>query len=188
MLNLPNTLTLLRILCVPLFLSLLADGEYGPALVVFALAGITDGIDGALARLTNSRTELGAHLDPAADKLLLVSSYIALAILGDIPVQLMIVVIVRDVVILGGFLLSGAIVGRYMEMAPSVLGKATTCVQIITVIAVLTARAQWMSIAPSLLGGLFVVTTGITFLSGADYVLRGIRWYQSQTTATGGES
>ena len=76
MLNIPNALTFLRILAVPLFLSLLADGRYQPALIVFALAGLTDALDGAVARLTDTRTELGSYLDPFADKLLLVSAFI----------------------------------------------------------------------------------------------------------------
>src|SRR5262245_33937545 len=106
MVNVPNALTLIRIMCVPLFLTLLTSGDYRLALLVFVLAGITDGLDGLIARVTNARTQLGAHLDPAADKLLLISTYIALGILGDVPLQLMILVIVRDVIILGGFLLS----------------------------------------------------------------------------------
>jgi cardiolipin synthase len=179
MLNAPNVLTLVRIMCVPLFLSLLADGDYRFALAVFVIAGITDGLDGMLARLTNARTQLGAHLDPAADKLLLTSTYITLGILGDVPIQLMILVVVRDVIILGGFLLSGAVVGQYMEMAPSVWGKATTCLQILSVIGVLTTRAAFMPLEPSRLAVLFVVTGAITVVSGADYVWRGIRWYQA---------
>jgi cardiolipin synthase len=178
-LNVPNALTLVRILCVPLFLSLLVEGNYQLALVVFVVAGVTDGVDGAIARLTNSRTELGAHMDPAADKLLLVSSYITLAILGDIPVQLMIFVIVRDVVILGGFLLSGAVVGRYMEMAPSIWGKATTCLQLVSVVGVLATRGGWTPISPPALTVLFGLTALATIVSGVDYVLRGIRWYQA---------
>jgi cardiolipin synthase len=184
MINVPNTITLLRIMCVPVFLSLLAQGDYRLAVVVFVIAGLSDGLDGTIARLTDTRTELGAHLDPAADKLLLVSSYIALAILGDIPVQLMIVIIVRDVVILGGFFMSGAMVGRYMEMAPSVWGKATTCAQILTAIAVLLTRAGWAPIAPMALTVMFAVTALATIVSGIDYVLRGIRWYQASAPSS----
>ena len=182
MLNVPNTLTLVRIFCVPLFLSLVTDGDYRAALVVFVLAGITDGLDGTLARLTNTRTDLGAHLDPAADKLLLTSTYITLAILGDVPVQLMILVIVRDVVILGGFLLSGAVVGHYMEMAPSIWGKGTTCLQILAVVAVLMTRAGWAPVSPVNLTLVFFSTGLATIVSGIDYVLRGIRWYQAGPT------
>ena len=182
--NVPNTITLLRIICVPVFLSLLADGDYRLGLIVFVIAGATDGIDGALARLTNSRTELGAHLDPAADKLLLISTYIALAILGDIPIQLMILVIVRDVVIMGGFFMTGALVGRYMEMAPSIWGKATTALQIFTATAVLLSRAKWLPLSERFLLGTFAVAGLMTIISGVDYVLRGFRWYQASTTSS----
>jgi len=178
-LNIPNALTLVRILCVPLFLSMLVDGNYKLALLVFVVAGVTDGVDGAVARLTDSRTELGAHMDPAADKLLLVSSYITLAILGKVPLQLMILVIVRDVVILGGFFLSGALAGRYMEMAPSIWGKATTLLQLLSVVSVLAAGAGWAPLGPPNMTVLFFLTGLATIISGVDYVLRGIRWYQA---------
>ncbi|RMF25614.1 MAG: CDP-alcohol phosphatidyltransferase family protein, partial [Deltaproteobacteria bacterium] len=131
MLNIPNTITLMRLFAVPVFLSLLADGDYRLALIVFVIAGLTDAVDGAVARLTDTRTELGAHLDPLADKLLLVSAFITLGILGAVPVQLMIVVIVRDTVILGGFVLSAIVVGKSITVAPSVWGKLTTFFQIL---------------------------------------------------------
>jgi cardiolipin synthase (CMP-forming) len=184
LINVPNTITLLRILCVPVFLSLVSQGDYSLGVLVFVAAGLSDGLDGTIARLTDSRTELGAHLDPAADKLLLVSTYIALGILGAIPLQLMIVVIVRDVVILGGFFMSGALVGRYMAMAPSVWGKATTCAQILTAIAVLLEKAKWVPIGASTLSTMFVVTAVASTVSGVDYVLRGIRWYQANTASS----
>jgi cardiolipin synthase len=174
----------MRIMCVPVFLSLLVDGDYQLGTVVFLIAGLTDGIDGTIARLTDSRTELGAHLDPAADKLLLVSSYIALGILGDIPMQLMILVIVRDVVILGGYFLSGALVGRYMEMAPSVWGKATTFAQILAATTVLLARAGWIPITRGVLAATFVLAALMTIISGVDYVLKGIRWYQASAVSS----
>jgi cardiolipin synthase len=183
-LNVPNALTLIRILCVPVVLSTLVEGDYRLALILFVVLGLTDGLDGIIARVTNTRTQLGAHLDPAADKLLLVSTYITLGILGDVPVQLMILVIVRDVVILGGFFMSGALVGRYMEMAPSVWGKATTFLQILAVIAVLLAHAGWAPLDQPVLLGVFALTAIATTVSGVDYVLRGIRWYQAQDASS----
>lgn len=181
MLNVPNSITLLRIFCVPVFLSVVSREDYRLALVIFVIAGITDSIDGAIARLTNTRTDLGAHLDPLADKLLLVSSYIALGILGAVPIQLMILVIVRDTVILGGFLLSGALVGRYMEMAPSAWGKLTTFLQLLTVTSVLLVRGLWVSVDASILTAVFLLTGVATVISGVDYVLQGARWYQEST-------
>jgi cardiolipin synthase len=178
-LNLPNTLTLFRILLVPLFLSLLVQGNVRTALVVFVAAGLTDAIDGALARLMNSQTNLGAHLDPAADKLLLVSSFIALGFLGKVPLPLMIMVIMRDVVILGGFLLSAVLTGKTMAMRPSVWGKLTTFVQILTVALVLLAASEWVAVPVIVLSVAFVATGALSVVSGVGYVADGIRWYQS---------
>jgi cardiolipin synthase len=179
MLNVPNTLTLLRILAVPFFLSFLAEGSYDTAFVVFVAAGVTDAVDGAIARLTDTRTDLGAHLDPLADKLLLVSSFITLGILGLVPIQLMILVIVRDAVILGGFLLSAAVVGQSMEMAPSVWGKLTTFLQILTVSLVLIDRTSWLSVPARAQVTVFLMTAILTVISGIGYVIDGIRWYNA---------
>ena len=104
MLTLPNFLTLLRIIAVPVFLILVNNHHFGAGLVLFMAAGITDTIDGVIARLMDSKSDLGASLDPLADKLLLVSSFVVLAWLGVIPAWLMILVLTRDVVILAGYL------------------------------------------------------------------------------------
>jgi len=178
-LNVPNLLTLLRILSVPVYLSLLVDGSYRTALLVFAVAGLTDALDGAIARLTDSRTELGAHLDPLADKLLLVSSFIALSILGLMPVQLMIIVIVRDVVILGGVILTSVVLGGTPGMSPSVSGKVTTFLQLLTVALVLIDVAEVLEIDEVLLWVVYAATAVACFVSGAGYVVAGSRIYQS---------
>jgi len=184
-LNIPNTITLLRIVAVPFFLSLLVDGSYRAALVVFLAAGISDGIDGAIARLTNARTQLGAHLDPLADKLLLVSAFVALAVLELMPVQLMIIVIMRDIVILGGYVTNAVITGRPMEMRPSAWGKATTFLQILTVVVVLVRQAEVIAIEPFVLAVIFAITAAACFVSGAGYVIDGIRWYNAVTSQNG---
>jgi len=180
-LNIPNTITLLRIVAVPFFLSLLVDGAYRAAFLVFVAAGLSDGIDGAIARLTNARTELGAHLDPLADKLLLVSSFVALGVLGFVPTQLMITVIMRDIVILGGYVTTAVVTGRPMEMRPSLWGKLTTFLQISSVTIVLMQKAELVSISSVTLGVLFGVTAAACFVSGAGYVIDGIKWYNQVT-------
>jgi cardiolipin synthase (CMP-forming) len=177
LLNIPNTLTLARILAVPLFLSLLVEGENDWALTVFIAAGVTDAIDGMIARMWRMRTELGAHMDPLADKLLVVSSFIALGIMGLVPRPLMIVVITRDVVILGGFLLTAAIVGKSMEMKPSIWGKLTTFTQLLSVTLALVDLAQWFDVPTIVLNAVFIATGIASFISGSGYVLRGMRWY-----------
>jgi len=182
MFNIPNILTLLRILAVPLFLSLLVEGEHDAALTIFLLAGVTDAVDGMIARMWNLRTELGAHLDPLADKLLVVSSFIALGIMGAVPRPLMIVVIMRDVIILGGFLLTAAVVGKSMEMQPSLAGKLTTFTQLLSVTLVLVDLAQWWDVPSLFLSGVFVATGCASFWSGSGYVVRGMKWYAASGT------
>lgn len=179
MLNVPNTLTLLRILAVPLFLSLLVEGEHSLALCVFIAAGITDGIDGLIARMYDLRTEIGAHLDPLADKLLVISAFIALTIKGAMPQTLMIVVLTRDVLILGGYLMTAAVVGKPMEMAPSIAGKLTTFTQLLSITLVLFGLAEWWSVSSTTLSIVFASTTIASFVSGSGYVIRGLKYYQA---------
>ena len=100
--NIPNFLSLLRIILVPVVVIFLIQGSYGKALFAFALAGLTDALDGALARLLNCQTVLGSYLDPIADKLLLTASFVTLSILGIIPSWLTVIVISRDFIILLG--------------------------------------------------------------------------------------
>ena len=185
MLNVANTLTLLRILAVPLYLNLLVDGLYEGAFLVFLGAGITDGLDGAVARLTNTRTELGAHLDPLADKLLVISAFIALGLLHEIPLRLMIMVIVRDAVILGGYLVSAVVVGEAMPMAPSMWGKLTTFLQILSVCVVMLALAGWWAAPDGVRESVFIATGIATLVSGAGYVVDGIRFYQASESSGG---
>jgi len=182
MFNVPNVLTLLRILAVPLFLSLLVEGENDWALSIFIAAGITDALDGMIARMFHMKTELGAHMDPLADKLLVVSSFIALGIMGLVPRPLMIVVITRDVVILGGFLLTAAVVGKSMEMKPSLSGKLTTFTQLLSVTLVLVNLAEWWIVPPFILNSVFLATGLASFVSGGGYVMRGMRWYAASGT------
>jgi cardiolipin synthase (CMP-forming) len=177
LLNIPNVLTLLRILAVPLFLSLLVEGENDWALVIFIAAGVTDGIDGMIARMWRQRTELGAHMDPLADKLLVVSSFIALGVMGLVPRPLMIVVITRDVVILGGFLLTAALVGKSMEMSPSIWGKLTTFTQLLSVTLALVDLAQWVDVPTTVLNIVYIATGVASIVSGSGYVLRGMKWF-----------
>ena len=100
--NLPNALSLVRVLLIPIFIILVINKYAGWALVTFAVAGVTDGIDGLIARIAHQRTELGAYLDPIADKLLLAAGFITLAIVEVLPSWLTVIVLTRDVIILLG--------------------------------------------------------------------------------------
>ena len=105
LLNVPNALTLARLFSIPVFLALLSKREFTPALYVFAFAALTDALDGTFARWFDARTEIGAVLDPFADKLLLLSAFVALTIDAAIPGWLLSVVVIRDVVLVFGYLL-----------------------------------------------------------------------------------
>src|SRR5438105_13708425 len=103
--NLPNSLTFLRIILIPFFVGFLIYGHYGLALLTLIVAGITDILDGVIARLANNRTKLGAYLDPLADKLLLTSAFVTLSILHLVPLSVSILLVSRDLDLIGGELL-----------------------------------------------------------------------------------
>jgi len=172
MINIPNLLTLFRILITPLFVIFMIRGHYQLALAAFFLAGISDGLDGLFARLFNQKTVLGAHLDPVADKLLLMSAFVALAVQRTIPSWLAVVVISRDILIL-----SGIAILRYFHIAvtikPSMVSKCTTVAQLVTVLAVLLAF-EVTAVRPAL-APLFWLTTVLSTASGLHYLYLGIR-------------
>ncbi len=180
MLNLPNLLTLVRILTIPGFLILLTSGRPGEALVLFVLGGITDALDGAIARLTDSKTELGAVLDPLADKLLLLSSFCVLALLGAVPNWLTVLVIIRDVILLAGYFTLFVVSGERIAVRPSVIGKATTFFQLASVTIVLVGFV-WPSASPaSVRTTLFVLAGTATTVSWLQYMWRGLTWLQQR--------
>ena len=181
MLNLPNFLTLLRIIAIPIFLIFLTDGRVGAALVTFVLAGITDSVDGAIARLTNTRTTLGAYMDPLADKMLILSAFVVLALMGAVPHWLTVVVISRDVIILIGYLTLFLLTQQLMEIRPSAISKAATFLHLVTLSAVLLSLWRAEVVGPGVRSALFAVTGGITAISGFHYIYRGLRWYQQKS-------
>jgi cardiolipin synthase (CMP-forming) len=127
--NLPNLITIARIFLVPFSVWCLITGQYTFAFAAFIAAGVSDGVDGYLARRFHWKTELGAYLDPLADKALLVSIYVVLAILQVIPAWLAITVVTRDVLIVGAVILSW-LMGNPLEMKPLMISKVNTACQI----------------------------------------------------------
>jgi cardiolipin synthase len=184
-LNLPNFLTVLRILAIPVFLILLTDGNVGAALIVFLLAGVTDSLDGAIARLTDSRTTLGAYLDPLADKMLILSTFVVLAFMEAVPHWLTVVVLTRDVIILVGYLTLFLLTQRLMEIRPSMLSKISTFCSILTLCAVLLWLWRPNMLSPRSLFALFVVTGAFATASGVQYIVRGLTWYQNIASQPG---
>ncbi len=186
--NIPNFLTLLRIVAIPLFLILLEDQRYGAAFGVFVSAGITDGLDGAIARLTHTKTTLGAYLDPAADKLLLVSAFIALGFMHVVPRWLAVVVIMRDAIIVAGYFLLFVMTQATMEIHPSATGKTSTALQLSSVSLVLVSLAWPGLVHPQIPEAVFYMTGTVTAAAGLQYMYRGLAWLQGRTapTATAG--
>ena len=144
---LPSALTLARLCAVPLTVWLILTGSFAPAFWVFVAAGVTDALDGALARWFDARTTIGGYLDPIADKALLVSVYIALAAQGLVPVWLAILVVFRDLLIVGGVLLSHTL-GQPMMMAPLAISRLNTVAQIAFAGLVLAQRQLALEQAP----------------------------------------
>jgi cardiolipin synthase len=175
--NLPNFLTLIRILLIPVFVILIINKSLGWALVIFAIAGITDGIDGLIARITRQRTELGAYLDPIADKLLISAAFITLAIIEILPSWLAVIVITRDVIILLGILVM-ILINYRPKIQPSLVSRVTTVFQILTIIIVL--MVEYGSFFSQLSTIAIYGTTLFTILSGAHYIYIGTRIFNEK--------
>lgn len=166
----PNQLTLLRMIFVPFIVIHLVDGHYLWALVVFVIAGFSDGLDGLLARRLHQQTLLGQYLDPIADKLLLSTMFLVLSILHKIPWKYTVVVFSRDISILAASAVLFAIAGL-RDFRPSIFGKANTFSQISAVFFVLLNEvypARWVRIARlEFLHATFIFTV----LSALHYVI-----------------
>jgi cardiolipin synthase len=166
--QLPNLFSVLRILLVLPVVWALVNLEYAIALILFAVAGFTDALDGFLAKHFHWESRLGSILDPLADKLLLVSSFLTLAWIGLIPVWLVAVVIIRDLLII-----IGGVVFHYMfvqfDMAPSRISKANTFFQIIFVLAVVFYHGDF-ALTPWLVESLGYIVLVTSVVSGIDYV------------------
>lgn len=173
-LNLPNLISLGRLLLVPLAISLILDGRYRAAFWVFVVAGISDALDGFIAKRFDRRTRLGALLDPLADKVLLVSVYVTLGVAGQIWAWLVVLVVFRDIMIVGGFLLIQAIAALPKPTHPLFISKVNTGVQVAMVGYVLARRGLGAEPGPVdvVLGTAVAVTTVV---SGLTYLLRWAR-------------
>ncbi len=166
--QLPNILTLARLAAAPLLILTLKDHDYRAALVVFFVAGLSDGLDGFIAKRCGYTSRFGAILDPIADKVLLVSAYVMLTILDHVPFWLMLTVAFRDLLIVGGYLAYTSLVGT-ADMHPTRLSKLNTLLQITLVVAILAHEATGVSY-PLLLDALIYAVLATTVASGAHYV------------------
>lgn len=173
-LTIANQLTLLRMLLIPAFVILVLYDEVGWALATLFVAGITDALDGLIARRTGQKTTLGAWLDPMADKLLLVSAFIVLTVPDSglryrIPLWLTVLVISRDVAIVLTVAIVNLAIGR-RTFVPSLLGKTATATYIVTCLVVLTAN--YVGAGEPLVTLCVTLSAAITVLSALHYVAR----------------
>jgi cardiolipin synthase len=174
--NVPNLISLIRLAAVPLVVWLIANDRLNAALWLFVAAGVSDAIDGYLARIWKQRTRLGAYLDPIADKMLLVTVFVTLGQIGKIESWLVILVVSRDIMIVGGIILL-FLLDQRIEVEPSFFSKANTTVQIAFAALVLARYGLdfrgtgWNS---AIEWATYVVAT-TTLLSGAHYVVIGVR-------------
>lgn len=179
--GLANWLTVLRIVLIPVFVTLLVYDHPGSALAVFALAALTDLLDGYVARTRGLASRLGAFLDPMADKLLLTASFVTLAYLKALPFWITAVVISRDTILVVGALLVH-MVGVRIYPRPTGAGKAATFFQILTVLAGLGGRYVRLTPLPETVMALAAL---FTVVSGLQYLVQGLRFL---TTAPAAES
>jgi cardiolipin synthase len=168
--NLPNLLTSTRLVLAPVVVWMLVQDEVVAAFWVFVAAALTDLLDGNLARLLNQRTQLGAWLDPIADKVMLLSTLFALVLAGSLPLWLALVVALRDVVVLGGAAAYRRLTGG-LEVAPTRLGKTAIFFEFTLVSVVLADVALGLGWTPWL-DALLALTAALVIASGAQYVWR----------------
>lgn len=178
--NIPNLITLLRLILVPVVVILLIQGYFFKALIVFVIAGLSDALDGFLARVLQQQTVLGAYLDPIADKALLASTFITLSVLHIIPGWLTVIVISRDFIILLGISVL-SIMSYSVKIRPLFISKVTTAVQLTTVLLALLARSLPGMAHPVLLLVLYWVTALFTIVSGLHYMARGLKLINQDT-------
>jgi cardiolipin synthase (CMP-forming) len=165
--NIPNILSIFRLFVTIFFVLAVNQGRLKLALLLFVIQGVSDLLDGLLARIMNMKTPLGAFLDPIADKAMLVSAYVVLYLHGILPLWVTLVVLLRDVVMAIGFLILYKIFGK-VRLIPSIYGKTSTFLQIFTVVYVLWSEDR--TYAPYF----FYATATLTIVAGLQYFARGI--------------
>ena len=169
----PNFITLARIFSVPLIVYLVIADRYMEAALLFVIAGISDAVDGFIAKRFNAASDLGAYLDPLADKALLVSIFLALGFKGALPVWLIIAAVSRDILIIGAVILSWML-SRPVPMRPLRVSKANTAAQIVLIALVLGGRGGFDVLSP-LVGPAIVVAGSLTAISAGAYLVDWLR-------------
>jgi cardiolipin synthase (CMP-forming) len=170
----PNLLTYARLVLIPFIVRDILNRECGTALAMIALAGLSDGADGFLARRFHWQTQLGSYLDPIADKFLVTAVYLSLTLAGLAPGWLVWLIIGRDLVILA-MVASALAFTRFRDFPPSIWGKINTALEIATALTLLTSCAASLAIPSPLATSLIWTTAASTAWSGLHYVVRSLR-------------
>ena len=165
--NIPNTLSLFRICAVPVLIWLILNGQMEWAFWLFFIASLTDALDGFIAKRFSMHTQLGAYLDPLADKLLLVSGFIILSVIGIMPLWITLLVVTRDILIIGGALVYQSMTGS-LQMRPLWISKLNTTMQLSLLMVVLLSTTY--DLLSSLMTPMTFVTAATTLISGWSYV------------------
>ena len=165
--NLPNVLSLFRLCLTAFFILAITYQRYALALALFVAQAVSDLLDGFFARMMQKKTDLGAWLDPLADKVMLVSSYLVLCFQEIIPFWVVAIVLLRDVVLMLGFLVSAPALVPRAARRPTLLGKATTLFQMVTIVYLLWSTTREFQ------GFFYYATAVLTVFSGFQYILLG---------------
>lgn len=174
MISVPNFISIARLLCVPVIVWLIVTDQMAAAFWLFVAAGVSDAVDGYIAKKFNASTDLGRYLDPLADKTLLVSVFVTLGLRDALPAWLVILVVFRDLLIIGGALLFHTLTDRPMRMQPVMISKVNTLLQIFLVGVVLAHLGLGFDDRGATL--LLVYAAAVTtVLSGAAYLVRWVR-------------
>ena len=174
MVSVPNFISIARLLCVPVIVWLIVTNEMRAAFWLFVAAGLSDAVDGYIAKKFNASTALGRYIDPLADKTLLVSVFVTLGLRGALPDWLVILVVFRDLLIIGGALLFHTLTDRTMRMEPVLISKINTLLQIL-LIGIVMAHLGLGLDDRGAASVLIYATAVTTVLSGAAYLVRWVR-------------
>ncbi len=166
---LPNIISLVRLLSVPVMVYLILLEGYEWAFWLFVAAGLSDAVDGAIAKYFDAVTEFGKYLDPLADKALLIGSYVALGYQGQLPLWLVILVVFRDLIIIGGAMLYQTLT-QSLSMQPLFVSKINTVLQIVLAACLLAELGLLIPVGPAI-GVLTIAVAATTFVSGAVYMV-----------------
>lgn len=175
--NLPNLITLTRLLSVPVIVVLILSHNLLSAFVLFALAGLSDALDGFLARIFKARTTFGAYLDPIADKALLIGVYISLGKIGLVELWVVILIVFRDLVIIGGILLL-FLFESPISMRPLVISKVNTVLQLSFALFVL-AEGEYLLNLPNITLCFSYLVAAVTIASGISYIKLGLNHFNT---------